>query len=451
MKRILIAAICLVLTGSACKGPAPEAPTTPLTAFADSLFQQAIDSSFIAGASVIVHQEGKDLLNRSYGYASLELQAPIPEGASFEIGSVTKQFTAAAILKLASEGALSLDDDFTDYVPFETGGREISIRRLLDHTSGIPGYTEMEEFWNLSISVHPRDSLLRLVETKPFLFEPGELQIYNNTGYFLLGLIVEKASGMDYEAYLDQAFFTPLGMDHTYYCSTEKVVPGKVYGYNYTPEGLQQKPYLVHTWPYAAGSLCSTAEDLLTWLKALHGGKVLGPEAYQLLISPEPLNDGSPLRYAKGLSVFNDFGHRHIGHGGGIHGFLSETRYYPDSDLYVVSLVNTTGPKGAGYFAEELAWQVLDKQDYPAVPFDLDPAPLTGTFRGVVRGRTLQVHFTPTDAGLLVLPEGEKEADTLKPYIGDATWMDGNNSLRFQNGAWRIDQIGGYYVLERVE
>ena len=360
MKNILILFTLLLLAAAACKKNPGTTPTpTSLVVFADSVFQRAVDSSEIAGASVLVHQNGKTLLDKQYGFASLELQAPVPEDGIFEIGSVTKQFTAAAILKLASEEKLSLGDDFTKYVTMDTGGRDISISKLLDHTSGIPSYTEIPEFWDLSIESHPRDSLLRLVEGRDFLFEPGERMIYNNTAYFLLGLIIEKVSGQDYEAYLEEVFFKPLGMAHTSYCSVEEVVPGKVYGYNFTEDGLKQKAYLDHTWPYAAGSLCSTVGDLLKWMKALHEGKVLGPEAYTQLISPGTLSSGAPLRYAKGLSVFDQFGNRYIGHGGGINGFLSNARYYPESDLYIICLVNTTGPKGAGYFANELTWQTL--------------------------------------------------------------------------------------------
>src|SRR5690606_38913850 len=133
-------------------------------------------------------------LNKSYGYASLELSVPMPDDAQFEIGSITKQFTAAAILKLVEANKISLDDDFIDYLEFDTRGRTITINNLLNHTSGIPGYTEIPEFWDLSIQEHPRDTLVRLVEQKDFLFLPNEALIYNNTGYFFLGLIIEKVT-----------------------------------------------------------------------------------------------------------------------------------------------------------------------------------------------------------------------------------------------------------------
>ena len=442
----------LLLAGSlSCNQQDSEPVPNAFEAFADSLFGEAVDSAQIAGAAVLVKKDGQLLLQKSYGYASLELAAPIPDPATFEIGSVTKQFTAAAILKLATAGKGSLDDDFTEYVAMDTGGRKITLRQLLNHTSGIASYTEIPEFWPLSIESHPRDTLLRLVETRPFLFEPGERLIYNNTGYYLLGLVIEKASGQPYADYLKATFFEPLGMSDTYYCSQSEVVAGKVYGYDYTETGLKQKPYLDHTWPYAAGSLCSSAADLLKWLEALHSGKLLTPEEYREISTPSNLNDGSPLRYAMGLVHFSDYGHRQIGHGGGINGFLSETRYYPDDDLYVVCLVNTTGPRGASGFANSLTWHILQKSLPDTRPFDQEPTALSGTFEGQVRGRWLTMEIEASPGGLLMKASEDEAADTLKTYLGDALWMDGNDRVFFRDGKWVIDQVGGYYVLDRKE
>ena len=444
---LLILSFALVVTS--CKKTTEAAAENKITIFADSLIQAAVDSSRIAGAAVLVHQNGETLLKKTYGYASLELQVPVPEEASFEIGSVTKQFTAAAILKLAEEGKLSLQDDFRDYVPYDTGGRDIPISALLDHTSGIPSYTEIPEFWEMSMRTYPRDSLLRLVEKEPFLFEPGERMIYNNTAYFILGLIIEKVSGKPYEEYLKETIFDPLGMDNTYYCTTSEIVPGKVYGYNYTEEGLMQKPYLDHTWPYAAGSLCSSTSDQLKWLKAVHEGGFFSDSLYESLIEPARLNDGTQLRYAKGLSVFKDYGQLRIGHGGGINGFLSQTLYYPEEKLYIISLVNTTGPVGAGYLANELSWQLLEKEKYASQTPEVVAETLAGTYKGQVRGRVLELEVELRPEGLVVGEAGRVEKDTLSVYVGNDTWMDRNEILKFTDTGIEIDQVSGYYILEK--
>lgn len=422
-----------------------------LVDFVDSLFQVNVDSAYIAGGSVIVYQKGVKLLDKSFGYASLELSAPIPEDASFEIGSVTKQFTAAAILQLEKEGKLNLDDDFTKYLDFDTKGRTVTINHLLNHTSGIASYTEMSEFWDLSIEKHERDSLVNLVEKKDFLFEPGKALIYNNSGYFFLGLIIEKVSGKSYEEYLQENIFAPLGMNHTTYCSTSNVVKGKVYGYNYTPNGLQQKPYLDHTWPYAAGSLCSTSGDLLIWLQALHNKQIVDQRLYQLMTTPGTLNDGSPVRYAKGLVHHSNFGHEMIGHGGGIHGFLSETRYFPEEDLYIICLVNTTGPRGAGYFAEKITWKLLNKIPYQVQPIDFDLKSISGKYQGQGRGRTLSIEVMPLENTISIRSDGETRADTLDVYLGHGTWMDQNIRITFIHNECRADYISGYYILTKEQ
>ena len=429
-------------------------PQHPLEAYADSIFQANVDSGYIAGAAVIVFQGDEYLVNKSYGFASLELSTPIPENASFEIGSITKQFTSAAILRLVEAGKLSLEDDFTKYVPFDTRGRTVTINHLLNHTSGIPGYTELPFFRNFSIEKHERDSLVRIIEKEEFLFEPGSAMIYNNSGYFLLGLVIEAAAGKTYEEYLSEQFFQPLGMENTYYCSETKVFSGKVYGYNYAEKGLHQKPYLDHTWPFAAGSLCSTTKDLLVWMQALHGGKVFQEETYKLLTTPGTLNDGSLLRYAMGVTNMNNFGNHVIGHGGGINGFLSYSGYFTDADMFIICLVNTTGPKGAYFFADNLIWKNIEKKEATGVPLDFDLKILEGKYSGAVRGRTLNVEIKALQGAVSITSagrDGNEIVDTLKTYIGDYTWMEDNTIVIIKNGEYRRDMVNGYYILKRME
>lgn len=449
MKQILLLTLSVLLLGTSCQNEKAVSNKSSLEIYADSLFQESVDSSQIAGGAILVFQNGEKLLKKSYGYASIELTVPMPENAQFEIGSVTKQFTAAAILKLVETKKLSLEDDFTDYIPFDTKGRKITINNLLNHTSGIPSYTEIGEFWDLSIQEHPRDSLVRLVERNDFLFEPNEALIYNNSAYFFLGLIIEKVTEQSYEEFLKQEFFEPLGMNSTNYCSNSKVVKNKVYGYNYSPNGLQQKPYLNHTWPYSAGSLCSTTEDLLIWMRALHTGKVLTEPMYQTMISPDNLNDGTSVSYAKGLVNFSNFGHNEIAHGGGIHGFLSDTRYFPEEDLYIICLINTTGPRGGSFFAEEITWKLLDKKEYKQVELDSDFTNIQGTYTGAVRGANVSLEVKSIKNGITLQAVGNDQIDTLKVYIGNNTWMDGNDKVTIENNEFRKNNIYNYYILEK--
>ncbi len=361
MKQIILLNLTLVLLATGCQNENQVSNTTSLEVYSDSLFQASIDSAQIAGAAILVHQNGKTILKKSYGYASLELSTPMPGDGIFDIGSVTKQFTSAAILKLVEAKKLSLDDDFTEYLKFDTKGRKVTITNLLNHTSGIPSYTEISEFWDMSKIDYPKDSLVRLVERNDFLFEPNEELIYNNSAYFFLGLIIEKITGQSYEKFLQQELFEPLGMKNTSYCSITEIVKNKVYGYGYSPSGLKQGGYQNHVWPYSAGSLCSTTEDLLIWMKSLHKGKVLTAPMYQSMISPDKLNDGAMVSYAKALVNFSNYGHKEISHGGAITGFSSYVQYFPDDDLYIICLINTIGPKKIGrFFGNEITWKLLE-------------------------------------------------------------------------------------------
>lgn len=447
-KLIFFALIIQLVTG--CKTESTNSNKSKLISFADSLFRANVDSSLIAGASVLVYQDGKMLLDKSYGYASLELSVPMPDHASFEIGSVTKQFTSAAILRLAEQGKLSLDDDFTKYLDFDTRGRTITIKHLLNHTSGIPGYTEMPEFEKLSMLSFERDTLVRIVEQKDFLFEPGEALIYNNSGYFFLGLIIIKVSGMRYIDYLNEQFFQPLGMTNTYYCSTSEVVKNKAYGYSYSEDGLRQKEYLDHIWPFAGGSLCSTTEDLLIWMRALHEGKVFNKSQYSLLTTPGTLKDGSPLRYAFGLTNYSLYKNRMVGHGGGINGFVSETRYFPESGLYIICLVNTTGPNGATYFANELTWKILTKGIDKSETLDVALQSLEGTYTGQARGRILTVEVKALNGILTFKIEGRNNTDTLRTYLGNNTWARGNDHIMFSDKRVSIDNVIGHFILKKI-
>ncbi|GMN04718.1 hypothetical protein MTsPCn5_01060 [Croceitalea sp. MTPC5] len=451
MKHLSILFVLLLSVATSCRNEKAyvEPELSGLEKYTDSLFKASIDSSMVAGGAVLVHQKGKTLLKKSYGLASLELEVPMPENASFEIGSVTKQFTAVAILKLVEAGKLSLDEDFTTYMDFNTKGRKITIGHLLNHTSGIAGYTEIEEFGSLVPQDLPRDSLVRIVETKDFLFEPGEALIYNNSAYFFLGLIIEKVTGKSYEAYLKDVIFEPLNMRNTYYCSTSQVVSDKANGYDFSPDGLQQKQYLNHAWPYAAGSLCSTTEDLLIWMDALHNEKVLNKAQYQELVTPKTLNSGVKVNYAMGLTNFMNYGHQEISHGGGIPGFLSDTRYYPKEDLYIICLVNTTGPHGGSFFADLITWNILEKIEYQSIELDFDPEELVGTYSGQTRGGRQSVKIDAVTNGITMQFDGDDKIDTLKTYIGNHTWMDGNTKIKIRDGLSTTNQVYGFYIMKK--
>jgi CubicO group peptidase (beta-lactamase class C family) len=427
-----------------------------LEMYADSIFQASIDSSQIAGGAILVYQKGKMLLKKSYGYASLELSTPMPIDGIFDIGSVTKQFTAAAILKLVEDKKLSLDDDFTNYLDFDTKGRKITIAQLLDHTSGLAQAPNgKDEFTQMTFDEFPHKLTVQLVEPKEFLHEPGEALIYNNIAFVFLGLIIEKVSGQTYEEYLKETFFEPLGMHSTAFGSNTKVVKNKVNGYNYDPDGLQQMNYLNYYIPYSAGSLTSSTEDLLTWTQALHSGNVLSQPMYQSMITPGQLNDGTTVRYAKGWANFSNYGHHEISHGGAIAGFSSFVQYFPENDLYIITLVNTIGPKKTGrFFGYEITWKLLDKKEYEQAPLDFDTNTIQGAYTGQTRGGKdsdgkQSIEIKSIKNGVTRQTIGEEKIDTLKVYIGNNTWMEENDKITIKNDEYRVDKIYNYYILKK--
>jgi CubicO group peptidase (beta-lactamase class C family) len=453
MKQIILLITALVLVATSCQNEKQVSNSTALEVYSDSIFQASIDSAQIAGAAILVFQKGKILLNNSYGYASLELGTPMPSDGVFDIGSVTKQFTAAAILKLVEANKLSLDDDFTEYLPFDTKGRKVTIAQLLDHTSGMEADMgeEVEFFDMLTNQGLPHNAIVKMFKPKDFMFEPGEALIYNNNAYSYLGLIIEKVTGQSYEDYLKETFFKPLGMNSTSFGSNIEVTKNKVDGYRYDSLGIQQKNYLNYNLPYSAGSLSSNTQDLLIWMKALHQGKILSAASYQSMITPRQLNDGSKLQYAKALVNYSDFGNDKIGHTGGFSGFMTDTRYYPEEDLYIICLVNTSGgPKNATFFADPITWQLLDKKMPVNVDLDIETALLEGLYTGPTRGNyTDSIQVKSIVGGMIIQKLKSDKIDTLKTYIGNNTWADGNNRIVIKNNEYRDIQPYAYYILKK--
>lgn len=448
-------AVALVLAPTAALAQAPTASRAAIVAGLDSIAESGVKAGRVVGLTVAVLQGNDTLLLKGYGKADVELNVPTPANAVYEIGSVTKQFTAAAILQLRDAGKLDLDADMSRYLPdFPTQGRKISVRRLLDHTSGIKGITELPEFPDLSRRALPRDSAIALIARQRFEFEPGEAQVYNNSAYILLGLIIERQSGMSYEDYIEKNIFAKLGMTRSRYCSNTEVVEGRAHGHTYAGRELRLADYADLRWPYAAGSLCSTAADMVTWLQALHGGKVLPPKSYTDMTTPSKLADGTPTRYGMGISLANDpRGARLISHGGAIEGFLSHASWYPDQRVAVVVLMNSTGPLSPAGLSRELAAQIIPSVSRSVRPFAGDASALVGTYTGPGRGGPTTVVITKAaDGGILVSPNGAPAQPAI--WIDGLTFQSGPMELRFdtRNGGAPVLHVSGstsHYVLKR--
>jgi len=448
MKRIIFFAPILFLFAAAL--PAQDAAM-------QAKFDQLVQAQFPAdgpGAAVLITRKGDVVYKKAIGKASIELDVPLSTDNVFRIGSVTKQFTSAAILKLSEEGKVNLQSDITTYIPdYPTQGKKITVEQLLNHTSGIKSYTEMVE-WNAMTrrkDFSPRE-LVDFFKNERMDFEPGTKYKYNNSGYILLGYIIEKVSGKSYAAYLDEQFFKPLGMQHTYYDSSERLIKNRANGYSKEKEYTNTE-FLSTTQPYSAGALLSTVEDLTTWTRALHSGKVIKPETMQKAFKANVLPDGTNSYYGYGWQIGALMGSHTIEHGGAINGFLSYLIYVKEEDVCVAVLTNCdcVSPDALG-----------DKLAALAAGKDLEPAAISvknevlTTYTGVYENDKKEQRIITLENGVLKSQRTGSSKFTLVPYAPGQFYFENSLSrLRFTEegkGAKKVSKaiVGDRHTDENV-
>jgi D-alanyl-D-alanine carboxypeptidase len=318
--------------------------------------------------------------------ASLELGVPIQPDMVFEIASITKEFTAAAILLLQDRGKLSVEDEVTKYLPdYPAHGQTITLRHLLTHTSGVPDFTGMPEWWPRMREDMTVPQIIDLFKDKPLDFTPGEKQGYSNSGYVLLGAVIEKASGKSYEDFVEQEILAPLGMKRSRNWHMKEIVPGLVTGYDRGEDGYQVALPISMTQSFGAGSLLSTVDDLALWAEALSSGKLLKRESLERMTTPSKLSSGQSTKGGYGIQIFEEDGKRILAHGGGIPGFNTYLLSIPGERLQVVVLSNVAGHNpGVESLAYRVAMKALGKPVEDRKAMDLHPATLdeyTGLYR----------------------------------------------------------------------
>lgn len=333
--------VVLLTTAVAVRPALLRAQTDPVSII-DSLMTATYKPD-APGAAILVTKDGNMIFRKAYGMADLELGVKMEPDMVFRIGSMTKQFTAVSILMLQEQGKLALTDEITKFLPdYPTHGKKITIENLLTHTSGIKSYTNMPEWlqlWRKDMTVK---ELIDFFKNQPMDFDPGENWAYDNSGYILLGAIIEKASGETYQQFVGKHIFDPLGMSHTTYGDASRVILRRVPGYDKGNDGYVNTPYLSMTQPYAAGSLLSNVDDLAHWDAALYTEKLVKQSSLEKAWTPFKLNDGESTGYGYGWAIGEYEGHKIIVHGGGINGFLSSGIRMPDQKLYVIILSNNT-------------------------------------------------------------------------------------------------------------
>ncbi|MBD0260028.1 MAG: beta-lactamase family protein [Cytophagales bacterium] len=284
---------------------------------------------------VLIVRNDSTLFSKGYGAAHKETQVPNSPQTVYRLGSVTKQFTAAAILKLQEEGKLSVQDRLCQYVEnCPAAWKDITLHQLLTHSSGVFNYTDLPGFAAHSQKPHTVAQLLDRFRDKELQFTPGSKTSYSNSGYLLLGHVIERVSGKPYDAYLQATLFRPLGLKHTGYEKEGDGVANRAQGFAKGPLGIEEASYLHMSVPYAAGGLYSTPEDLKRWNQLLHGGKVLSPQSLRAMTTPH--QDGM----GYGLVIDQHENRKRIHHGGRINGFENYVTYYPADNVYVIVMSN---------------------------------------------------------------------------------------------------------------
>jgi CubicO group peptidase (beta-lactamase class C family) len=295
------------------------------------------------GCAALVAINGRIIYKKAFGMANLELNVPMQPDMVFRIGSITKQFTAIAILQLMEQGKLSLQDDITKFIPgYPTQAYKITIENLLTHTSGIKSYTDVPEIMKYIKEDYTPEEVIDKFKNQPMEFAPGTKWNYNNSGFFLLGYIIEKASGMKYQDYIEQNLFKPAGMTNSLFGSDRKIIKNRAYPYQPDGDNTVNADYMSMLLPYSAGSLMSTVEDLYKWNRALLSDKFVKKETLEKAWTEYKLSDGSGVHYGYGWSLSQVQGSRSIEHGGGIYGYLTNAIYLPEKDLFVAVFSNNT-------------------------------------------------------------------------------------------------------------
>ncbi len=354
----------------------------------DQVVQSYVRDKTFMGV-VLVARGSEVLLSKGYGSANLEWDVPNTPTTKFRLGSITKQFTAASVLLLEERGKLSLDDPIKKHVPDAPPAWDaITIFHLLTHSSGIPNFTNLSEYSSVKLRDTPVAKTIAIVRDKPLDFVPGERMSYSNSGYLLLGYLIERVTGASYEKFVTDNIFTPLGMKDSGYDSNTAVISRRAAGYAPSATGPGNAAFVHMSVPHAAGALYSTVEDLLRWEQGLFGGKLLSPASLAKMTTAFKSD------YALGVVVRSENGRKVVQHGGGIEGFNTFLAYYPDTRLTVAVLANLNGEA---------------------------PTQIAGQLANLAHGGSLQLTSERKEIPLPV--------DTLSKYVGTYEVAPGVNML----------------------
>lgn len=448
MTLILGFLVTLLFVGTA---PAQTLDLKRMEAVSDSIAHAQLAEGLTPGVSVAVAKNGNIVFERAYGQADVEMDVAASPGTIYRIGSITKQFTAAIIMKLVETDKIALDDLVTKYLPnYPAQGHPVTIRHLLNHTSGMGSgsYTEPSERkaalrqTKLDLS---NDELLDLFAKPPFDSEPGEDFEYSNKGYMLLGMIIGEVTGIPYAKYLEQKVLQPLGLNQTFYCDVRRVIPNRAKGYDYNAAELFNASYISMETPGGAGAICSTVGDLIRWTSFLHDGMVVSSASLQQMTAPTVETTGDTAAYGYGLRIGELGDHPIIYHGGSISGFQSSLYHYPEDDLTIAILMNSNNGE-PDKMEEALARAAFGMELLDLPPTTEVMARYEGTYTLQSDNGTFNVRVFPKDGRLNAELVGEGTTPLL--YQGEGVFIaavDHNMRLVFTEENGRAKNIEWHF------
>lgn len=425
-RRLRAIALTLGFLGAWTTAEAQRPTRAALQRTVDSLVADALTEGPVAAMSIAVVRGRDTIVMKGYGLADVENDVRASAQTVYRIGSITKQYTAAAILQLMEQGRLSIDDSIGKHLPtIPATWRRVPIRQLLNHTSGIPSYTSAGPRWATRMRLDlPHDSLIGIIANDSMDFAAGSQWRYNNTGYYLLGMLIERVTGRSYAADVSERIVKPLGLTSTLYCELQPIIKRRAQGYQVGPEQklVNAAPLSMHQ-PFSAGALCSTVGDLVAWQRALAAGRVVKPASYSVMTTA--VGAAVDSRYGFGLMTDTVAGRTSVEHGGGINGFNSMLMYFPSDTLSIAVLGNTNGP-WVNRVANNIARAAF------GAPLTASPPPLAdrpttaeerarfaGTYQlKLPSGQTLAFRVFERDGKLISQGEGQGEIPLL--YQGNS-------------------------------
>jgi CubicO group peptidase (beta-lactamase class C family) len=422
MKRALVAVAACVLLGPAVLGAPQE---SKLEARVDALIEPLVEEDVISG-SILIGRRGRVEIAKGYGLANREHGVPCTPETPYRLASMTKSFTAVAILILEERGLLSVDDTLDTFLPDFPNGDKIRLHHLLTHTSGVVNYSKLPDHYKAWTMPHTRDEVIARFADEPLRFEPGEEFEYSNSGYVLLTAVIEKVGGMAYDEFLDNNIFSPLGMSATGADSHTRIIPGRATGHYNFGDGVVQAPYLNIEFTSGAGGLYSTVLDLYKWDRALYGNDLVAKATRRKMFKPF-LQD-----YAYGWFVREERGRLLIEHRGGINGFLTMIQRFVDDEVVVISLFNYVSTFARDVNRALAAIALGESWDPVLIPEGLDVS--EAVLKNVVGRYRLgdSVLELSVEKGRLWLVDSEMERSEAIPQSETTFWVrDSNAMLQF--------------------